>query len=77
MSHFSGNKNIFPCVLGGVIVGAVFGAVAAVGLAHVWSPAACKKKKPTVGPCDSSGLWDDSQFSHPPEDGVPAGFTMR
>ena len=73
MSLSSGNKNILPCVLGGVAVGFF----AALGLAHIWSPASFKeKKKPTVGPCDSSGLWDDNQgFSHPPD--TPAGFTMR
>lgn len=74
MNHFSNKNttNILPCVLGGVVVGAV----TAISLAHVWSPAACKKKKPTVGPCDSSDLWDDSQgFSHPPD--TPLGFTMR
>mmetsp|Transcript_29511 Transcript_29511/g.58802 ORF Transcript_29511/g.58802 Transcript_29511/m.58802 type:complete len:168 (+) Transcript_29511:881-1384(+) len=71
MSHFNGNKDILPCVLGGVAVGFF----TALGLSQVWSKEKTNKP-PTVGPCDTSGLWDDEQgFSHPPD--TPAGFTMR
>lgn len=71
MSHFNRNKNILPCVLGGVAVGFF----TALGLSQVWSKEKTNKP-PTVGPCDTSGLWDDEQgFSHPPD--TPAGFTMR
>ena len=40
MSHFGSNKGVWPCVLGGVAVGAV----GAITLAHLWSPAVCKPK---------------------------------
>merc|ERR1712046_17601 len=41
MDHFSKNTGIWPCVLGGIAVGAA----GALALAHVWSPACCKPKE--------------------------------
>jgi quercetin dioxygenase-like cupin family protein len=59
-----------PCVAGGVALGAALG----IGLAHLWSPASCKKE-PVVGPCGASGLWAGEAFTHPKD--TPSGFTMR
>lgn len=44
MSHImNGDRNVWPCVIGGVIGGAVL----SIGLAHAFVPSWCKVKKPT------------------------------
>ena len=35
----------------------------------------CCKAKASIGPSESSEIWNDNQFTHP--DGTPEGFTMR
>lgn len=40
MNHMTSNNNVWPCVLGGVALGAA----SALALAHAWRPVACQKK---------------------------------
>ena len=69
MEHFGSGK-MLPCVAGGVLVGMA----TALAYTHIFGPpSSCKKT--SVGPSESSGIWDDAHFAHPPE--TPAGFTMR
>lgn len=44
MSHFSKESKLWPCVLGGVAIGAAAG----VALAHLWTPSFCRLSKPTI-----------------------------